>query len=486
VQQDASAALDWIIQQAWSNGRVGSFGCSALGETQFALAKAAHPALQAMLVSGAGGAMGSLAGRHGYFGLFEGGIFQLASGYGWLARRGWLTPPFVREVYSKPDDAQAVLQSLARLPVTSQIENANNAGNAWHFITRTPLQDPAWRALNYIHDDDAINIPTLTINTWNDQTVSESILLHEHIASPDKRLILAPGDHCNHEQQTAPGKSDWQSVYNQWFDQWLRPQAKNAGNNADPHLPPVSYRLPDDTEWRHAKQWPPESSRAVSWYLQSATSANSVFGDGRLALTPDKAVQTAAFSQWRADPADPVPSVGGPVCCTSTPTITSGHQNQQTVEQRQDVLVFSSEPFSEATAFAGPVRASLYLSSDASDADLIVRITDVAPDGTSVNIQEGAQRVSLAAPMTSANLANGDVVPVTVTVRDMAHRFLPGHRLRVQVAASSFPRLARNLQTGGFNRANTTAFIANHRLHHSRRYPSQITLTQLTGTDKDR
>jgi len=487
VTLDASAVLDWIVQQPWSNGRVGTFGCSALGETQFALAKANHPAHRAMLVSGAGGALGHLQGRYGYFGLFEGGVFQLASGYGWLARRGWLQPPYVRDSYSQADNPQAVLQSLARLPLKNQV---NHTFNAWGFITSTPLDDPAWRALNYVHDDDTINVPTLTINTWADQTLSESIALHHHISAPGKSMVLAPGDHCNHERTASPGGADWQAVYNQWFDRWLRPDQDDGNRNIKGELlPPVSFRLPGDTQWRHADNWPPQASVATSWTLQSATSANSVSGDGQ--LLPVLSTQTLdasskPHSEWEADPANPVPSVGGPVCCTSTPTIVSGRHDQQSVEQREDVLIFTTESFTEATEFAGPVQARLFLSSDAADADLIVRITDVAPNGRSINIQEGAQRVSMTEPDASARLSAGDVVPVTVNVRDLAYRFLRGHRLRMHIAASSFPRLARNLQTGGFNRSNDQSFTGRHRLHHSSQYPSTITLRKLTDSDTGR
>lgn len=485
VTQDAVAVLDWITQQTWSNGRVGSFGCSALGETQFALAKANHPAHQAMLVSGAGGAMGSLKGQYGYFGLFEGGVFQLASGYGWLARRGWLKPPYVRPAYEQADDAHAVLDSLNRLPVASQV---NNQENAWGFITKTPLHDPAWRSLNYIHDDHKIAIPTLTINTWADQTLSGSLALHRHIDAPEKRLILAPGDHCNHEQTPAPDGLSWQEIYNQWFDRWLWETPTQVTAKPVSHsLAPVNYRLPGDTEWRQAQQWPPQHSKAVRWRLTSATGANSRAGDGRLQVDGAAAYsQTHRFSEWLADPANPVPSAGGPVCCTSTPTLKSGAADQRIVEERQDVLVFTGDPFSSATTFAGPTKATIFLSTDAPDADLIIRLTDVSPDGQSINIQEGAQRISLLAQDKSVQPMADGMRKVQVAIPDLAYQFLPGHRLRVHVAASSFPRLARNLQTTGFNRSGTDTFVATLRLHHSREYPSSISLTMTTDSDTGR
>lgn len=477
VGRDASATLDWITAQPWSNGKVGTFGCSALGETQFALARENHPAHAAMLVAGAGGALGQIQNRFGYFGLFEGGIFQLASGYGWLAKHGWLSPPFRREPFRNP---QSPLTELNRLPVTKMIESQQNA---WQFITGTPLKDPSWASLGYISDQHPLNVPLLTINTWADQTLAESIRLHNHAQGPGKRLVLGPGSHCDHERVAPPGANSvhaWQTLYNRWFEHWLREPEKTAIN-----LAPVSYLLPGQSTWRSSTAWPPTEATLENWYLHSDSPANSVRGAGRLFLETDAArpasLSGTASNQWVADPNQPVPSLGGPVCCTNTPVIRSGSVDQAVVEARNDVLVFTSEIFEQATDYAGPVTAQLYVSSSGPDTDLIVRITDVAPDGRSMNIQEGAQRVSLRSEATGSPMQPGQVVSVKVHVREIAHRFERGHRLRLHVAASSFPRLARNLQSGGFNRASKTVTVATQQLHHTAQYPSSISLYRLPG-----
>ncbi len=473
VGPDASAALDWIIQQPWSNGKVGTFGCSALGESQFALARLQHPAHAAMLVSGAGGALGRLNNRTGYFGLFEGGILQLASGYGWLAKRGWLHAPFVRTPFQDP---QTPLTELGRLPVTTMIDSPENA---WRFFTATPLDDPAWQTMGYVMDGDPLAVPLLTINTWADQTLGESIAVHQYASAPDKRLILGPGGHCNHEQTSPPGgkpEAGWQAVYNDWFSQWLtNPPAPTEP--ATSRLPAVSYRAPGDTAWRAAGQWPPANAIEQKWRLSTTA------GPTNLSLNQDTAARVATASTthtgWIANPDNPVPSLGGPVCCTNTAVIRSGSVDQAAIEQRDDVLVFTSDAFTEPTLYAGPVSARLFLSSTAVDADMIVRLTDVSPAGVSMNIQEGGQRVSLRKPGGRHWLSPDEIVAVDVTVRPMAHRFETGHRLRVHIAASSFPRLARNLQSGGFNRAASKLTVATHTLHHSDNYPSTLTLTRL-------
>ena len=299
----------------------------------------------------------------------------------------------------------------------------------------------------------------------------------------------------------------WQQLYTDWFRRWLRPatddkNAKaawlakgthsstvtartaataNATSDADTDITPaVSYRLPGQPTWHTASNWPPPA-RHEYWHLQTERGANSVRGDGRLIRSTNAQRPTTLAglndNDWTADPAQPVPSLGGPVCCTSTPAIVAGAQHQAAVEARDDVLVFTSDPFAEDVDYAGDVSAELFVSSEAADFDVVVRLTDVDPAGNSVNVQEGAQRVSLAPA--GAGRKPGQIIAVKVAARQIAHRFERGHRLRLHVAASSFPRLARNLQTGGPNRHNTQVISAVHRLHFSDAHPSRLRLYRL-------
>ncbi len=514
VRDDAKAMLDWIVAQNWSNGRVGTFGCSALGETQFTLALARHPAHRAMIVAGAGGAAGSIDNRHEYFGLFEGGVFQLASGIGWLGRHGWLRPPFRRALPVAPAHGQAFLSSL---PVADLLDGTNNA---WGFIIHTGLDQTAdWRRLGYVMDGDPLSIPMLTINTHQDQTLSGSIALHREAqrqrqaigdtdAARANRLIIAPGAHCDHEATAPPitpladrpaitgdntaqpmdaaaRAGAWQSLYIDWFRFWL------TDDGSAPTLAPVSFALTGQQHWHSSDHWPPDAARMRHWQLRADRSARSVRGDGRLSPLADSPVKPpspvleassndARATDWIADPLDPVPSRGGPLCCAADLALNAGPVNQIDVESRDDVLIFTSEPFTQATAFAGPATAQLYFSSDVPDADLVVRITDVDPAGRSINIQEGAQSVSgrrdIARPLA---LDAGEIVTVPVRIRELIWRFEPGHRLRLHVAASSFPRLARNLQSGEPSLTGSRARVGRHRLHHDDMHPSTLTLYEL-------
>ena len=229
---------------------------------------------------------------------------------------------------------------------------------------------------------------------------------------------------------------------------------------------------------------------AEHWRLESPERVGAGRAPGTLRLAPapqtdaahsDPVARSSASGiDWVADPADPVPTVGGPICCTGTPQIRGGSVDQQAVERRDDVLVFTSAPFERDTAYAGPARATLWVSSEAPDLDLVVRITDVDPQGVSMNVQEGAQRVSLRnGPRAYVPLVPGEPVRVEVGVRELAWRFGAGHRLRVQVAASAFPRLARNPQTGDTANRARELRAARHRLWHDDRHPSGLWVHRL-------
>jgi putative CocE/NonD family hydrolase len=150
------------------------------------------------------------------------------------------------------------------------------------------------------------------------------------------------------------------------------------------------------------------------------------------------------------------------------------------VEQRQDVLVYTSEPFQQGLRIAGPLRAQLYVSSSAPDTDFTVKLVDVFPDGTALNIQEGALRMRYRDSYTQPQLMTpGQVYKATVDVRAIAYYLPPGHRLRLQVSSSNFPRLERNLNTGGNNYDESKPVVAHNRVYRSSAYPSSVVLPVL-------
>jgi putative CocE/NonD family hydrolase len=460
ADSDGVATLDWIRSQPWSNGKVGTFGCSALGETQLVLARRNHPAHAAMIPSGAGGAIGDLGGSHGYFGLYEGGVFELASGFGWFSVHGAKSPD------APPPGKFDTAATLAKLPVADLVRSVRGAPTGYDDFLATPPGDAAWRDWGYLDDDDRIQVPAFLINTWNDQTVADSLLIAEHIRSHDPqaarhlRVLIAPGRHCAHDRAVdddgeAMPLDDW---YLAWFDYWLRGKGDGLAS-----LPMYQYFMVGENRWHAAQRWPPENSTPARWYLRSGGKANSREGDGVLSLSPAAEQVSDSFVY---DPLHPVPSRGGPICCTGNPQEPVGAVDQADVEKRDDVLVYTSAPLNQQLRIAGTVRATLSVSSDAPDTDLVARLVDVAPDGRALNIQEGALRLRYRDGLPAKLMEPGERYTVTVSLRSIAYRIAPGHRLRLDVTSSSFPRLERNLNTGADVHTETQARKAGNRLHH--------------------
>lgn len=462
---DGTTTLDWIVKQPWSNGKVGTFGCSALGEVQYALARASHPAHAAMIPIGAGGAIGSAGDSYEYFGSYEGGIPLLASAVGWFARHG-ATHPGAAPL--RPFDHGALLR---RLPSAKLVSRVRPGRNAYDHYLRVPLGHPAWERLDFVSDEDRVMTPALVINSWGDPTLGGTLKLAAHAARQGSRqhVVIAPGAHCEHDRQPAafdfgvlPIRNatrpywDW---YLSWFDHWLRGRGDGLSSQ-----PPYLFFVYGENRWMSADTWPPRDTRVERWYLDSGGAANTRSGDGVLRREPPL---RRAVDEYVYDPMHPVPTRGGAVCCTGDPAIRAGVQDQAEVETRSDVLVYTSPPLSEPLRIAGPLRARLVVSSSAVDTDFVARLVDVGPDGRAINIQEGALRARFREGITKPRLMTpGQRYTLDIDMRSIAYLLPAGHRLRLHVTSSSFPRLERNLNTGGENSVESKGVVAINQVHH--------------------
>jgi putative CocE/NonD family hydrolase len=488
-ESDGATTLDWIAAQPWSNQRVGTYGCSALGETQYVLARAHHPALRAMVPLGAGGAVGAAAGRHAYFGLYEGGVFQLASGFGWFVQYGTRSP---QAPAMQPFD---IAGALRELPVAGLVQRHRPGPNAYEAFVSRPLADPSWHALGYLDDTDVPAVPAFEITTWGDQTVGDTLALDAALAAkaaaapasaPERHLVIAPGTHCHNEEagesarfgdlEVQGADAPWFDWTARWFDHWLRDRGAGLAR-----MPRVLYYMMGDQRWHGAPGWPPPQARMERWYLDGAGRANGARGDGVLAPARPAA---AAVDEFVYDPLSPVPSRGGPVCCTGNPADRAGPVDQREVEAREDVLVYTSPVLQAPLALAGPLRAVLQVSSSAPDTDFVARLVDVWPDGRAIGIQEGALRAryreGVANPL---SMEPGVPATLEVDMRAIAWHLPAGHRLRLDITSSSFPRLERNLNTGGDNAHEARSVPARNRVLHGGERLSWIDLPVLPAPD---
>jgi putative CocE/NonD family hydrolase len=507
---DGYDALSWIAAQPWSNGKVGTVGCSSTAEYQMAIAAMGHPAYAALNAQGFGAGIGRVAPYFEQGNWYRGGAVQMLF-ITWLyGEQNQVRPMF------PPDTPQADLVWASKaFDLAPQLPPVDWAKALWHLpvqdilkavdgprgifadampvptggrmIQREP-NDPAWYKGGLFHDDMVIDIPGLWFMSWYDVSVGPNLALYNHVrrtARPeiaDKQwAVIAPVTHCAFTRATADtivgersvgdARYDYQELTYAFFDRFLKGEASERLERQ----PKVTYYTMGLNKWQTADTWPPAGAEPMTFYLASGGRANSLYGDGRLVSAPPAADQPDRFTY---DPQNPVLSYGGNVCCTGN-AITAGAFDQRRIEARADVLVYTSDPFPEGLELTGPITPTLYVSSDAKDTDFTVKVLDVYPDGRAYNLDESIQRMRYRngydRPL--AWMQPGQVYEVTLQPLTTSNWFAPGHRLRIEVSSSNFPRFDRNLNTGGRNYDETTGIVAHNAVHHSKQYPSRVTVT---------
>jgi uncharacterized protein len=293
--------------------------------------------------------------------------------------------------------------------------------------------------------------------------------------------LIAPTLHCSYkdasentivgERSMGDARLDYDSLSYGWFDHFL----KGEENEILTKMPKVRYFTMGMNKWQSSDSWPPTGAQPMTLFLASGGKANSLYGDGALVSAPPGMDSPDGFSY---DPMNPVPSYGGNVCCTGN-AVAGGAFDQRQQETRADILVYSSEPLKEGIELSGPIDATLYVSSDAKDTDFTVKLIDVYPDGTAYNLDETVQRVRYRDGYEKPPvwMEPGQVYKVALQPMTTSNYFAGGHRVRIEVSSSNFPRFDRNMNTGGNNYDETQGRVAHNVVHHSRQYPSQITVT---------
>ena len=494
-RRDGYDMVSWLAGQPWSNGRIGTYGCSYLGENQMQLAATRNPNHAAALPQAAGGSLR-------YFGLYFGGATELAASLGWFRGAGskvfYRVPPGtprdvilqVEEMINPaPSPGELDFQAAWRtLPYIDMLRAAGAPPTDFEdFISHEP-GDPWWDHIGYVTPEDRFDVPSLHVNSWYDLGVSETLklfnLLSDNAESDRARdnqfAIISPTDHCTSEIATSrtvvgerdlgDARLDYWNIYLRWFNHWLR-----DGGEGDFDMPHLQYYLMGANEWRSADTWPVEGTEFRPMYLHSGGSANTRDGAGRLSWDAPTADQPPDVFTY--DPDDPVPTIGGPVCCTGTADAPAGGFDQSAVEDRDDVLVYTSEPLTEGLEVTGPIELVLYVSSDARDTDFVAKLVDVQPDGTPINVQEGIQRARYREGYGhKVWMEKDEVYEVRMDLQATANHFLPGHRIRLEVTSSSFPRWDRNLNTGGNNFDETDWVVARNAVHHAPGQESHVVL----------
>lgn len=511
---DGYETIDYLTKQTWSNGKVGTTGCSSTAEWQPAVASLGHPGFAAMNVQGFGAGVGKVGPYWEQGNWYRGGAMQMLFITWIYGEQNQVRPMFPRDTPQEDLIAASRLFDLAprmppvdwdkalwHLPTQDIIKNVG--GPRGIFADKMPVESggmmqqrepssDAWRKGGLWHDDMALNVPGLWFMSWYDVSVGPNLEMFNHVRRTAKGdvanqqwAIIAPVAHCAFTRATAntivgersmgDARLDYNEIMYGFFDKFV----KGDANGRIEKQAKVTYFTMGSNKWQTSEVWPPAGAQPMTFHLTSGGSANSLNGDGQLTAAPPDTDRPDRFTY---DPMNPVPSYGGNVCCTGN-AITAGSFDQRKMESRHDILVYTSEPFAEGLEVSGPITPTLYVSSDAKDTDFTVKVLDVYPDGRAYNLDESIQRMRYRdgydKPL--AWMEKDRVYKVTLQPLTTSNYFAPGHRLRIEVSSSNFPRFDRNLNTGGRNFDEAKGVVARNTVHHSKQYPSSITVTVVKG-----
>ncbi len=507
---DGHDEIEWISSRPWSNGKVGLIGCSSTAEWQMAVVSTAPRGLSTFIPQGFGAGVGRVGPYYEQGNWYRGGAVQMLF-IAWLyGVQNQVRPTFPANSSQEdlirvsksfdlaqqlpPVDWSQALRHLPEMDIMRSVDGPRGVfadsmpvATGGAMIKRAP-NDVAWYRGGLWHDDMPINLPGLWFMSWYDVSVGPNLAAYNHVRSTAKGdaanqqyAIIAPTLHCSYKRATeslvvgernvGDARYDYDALTYGWFDVFLKGEQSRLLDT----LPKIRYYTMGLNKWQTSDTWPPRGAAPMTFYLASGGKANTLNGDGVLTATPPAKDAPDAFTY---DPMKPVPSYGGNVCCTGN-AVQGGAFDQQKMEQRPDILVYTSEPLKEGMEVSGPIEATLYAGSDAKDTDFTVKLIDVYPDGKAYNLDETIQRMRYRDGYDKPPvwMEKDKVYQVTFQPMTTSNYFEAGHRIRIEVSSSNFPRFDRNLNTGGNNYDEATGVVAHNAVHHARQYPSTLTIS---------
>jgi uncharacterized protein len=477
---DGYDSVEWAAALPYSNGKVGMFGGSYVGATQM-LAAIAHPPHLAGICP-----VVTASNYHDGW-TYQSGAFEQWFNESWTS--GLAQDTFNRKVAGETN----ALPGIWKLPLTSyplfnfpdsSAGMSSSAALAQYFIDwlAHPSYDDYWKRLSIEEHYADINVPVLTIAAWYDIFQGGSLRNYVGIrarggpaARPGQRLLVVVGGHAGGGRKIgdvdfgpAAAEFDEDAVTLSWYEYLF----KGAQNNFAKEKP-VKIFVMGKNEWREEDDWPLGRARSVKYFLHSEGNANSLRGKGSLS-TSDPHSEPA--DHYVYDPGNPVPTVGGPLCCDGT-HMPPGPRDQRVAEAREDVLIYSTPPLAQDMEVTGPVSLELFAKSSTVDTDFTAKLVDVTPDGFAQNLTEGIIRARYRDSQEKPGLMNpGQVYKFTIDLWSTSNVFLKGHVLRLEVSSSNFPRFDRNLNTGESAATAPNYVSATNTIYHDAEHPSVLIL----------
>ena len=499
---DGYDAFSWMSEQSWSNGKIGTLGCSSTAEWQMAVAALDHPSHAAMVPQGFGAGVGRVDDFFEQGNWYRGGVEQLLFGT-WLygvehdkfkprIPAGASQEDLIRisRFYDLAPENPPVdwAKKIKHLPLQDLLKNVGGKKEIFDKMIKRKPNDKDWYKGGLYHDNMDFGVPSFWFVSWYDVATTPNIALFNHVrknsvdqfVNDNQYLVIAPTLHCGFTRATENTVVGERSVgdarlnYDEQIYDWFDLMLKEKQNDFKENTPRIQYYTMGSNKWQSSEVWPPENTEMTTFYLSSDGSANTMYGDGKLTTLKRKIKNNS--DTFLYDPMDPVTSNGGGVCCMGN-AVKGGAYDQQELETRDDVLVYTSETLKNGFEVTGFINSSIYISSDVKDTDITIKLIDVYPDGTAYNIDETIQRVRYREGYDKeVFMGKGNVYKVDLSQMSTSNYFKKNHKIRIEISSSNFPRFARNLNTGGDNFNESKGIIARNTIHHSKKHPSSISL----------
>jgi putative CocE/NonD family hydrolase len=483
--QDGYDTVEWAAALPYSNGKVGMFGGSYVGATQFLAAIARPPHLAGICPT-------VTASNYHDGWTYQGGAFEQ-----WF-NESWTTGLAENTMRRRAEQKADALSGTKVLPLISYpvLEPPSAEGLAPYFKDwlAHPNFDEYWKQLSIEDQYAQIQVPVFSVGAWYDIFLGGTLKNYVRLkteagteaARRGQRLTVSVGGHAGESSSGKVGAvefgnklpADGDEAMLRWYD-WL---LKGETNGVEREKR-VKIFVMGKNEWREEDDWPLARAKNTKYYLHSAGAANGIApsGPGHAGSGSLNTVAPAEEKpdQYVYDPSDAAPTIGGPLCCGALPT-GIGPQDQRPAEARGDVLVYTTPAFAKDTEVTGPVSLDLYVSSSAVDTDFTGMLVDVWPNGFAQNLTSGILRLRYRNSQEKPEAANpGETYHITVDLWATSNVFLAGHKLRLEVSSSNFPRFDRNLNTGEEQARGTRMVKATNVIYHDKLRPSALVVAIL-------
>jgi hypothetical protein len=477
---DGFDTVEWASGLSHANGKVGMFGGSYVGATQM-LAAVGHPPHLAGICP-----VVTASNYHENW-TYQGGAFEQWFNESWTS--GLAQDTFNRAVRAGTNAmVGSTVLPLKQYPLFNMQLSPDPASWTAKFAPYFldwldhPAYDSYWKPWAIEEQYASIQVPALTVAAWYDIFQGGSLTNYVGLkagagnatARVGQRLMVIVGGHAGNGPKIGAvdfgpeSHFDENAVTLEWYDYLLKGLQNEFATGK-----PVKLFVMGENKWRSEDDWPLARAKETHYFLHSSGLANTSEGNGSLstdAAGPDKA------DSFTYDPADPVPTVGGPLCCDPE-HLPAGPRDQRDVENRKDVEVYTTAALERDTEVTGPVTLDLYAKSSAVDTDFTAKLVDVWPNGFAQNLTEGILRARYRNSTSKAEpVAPGKIYEYKIDLWSTSNVFLKGHRIRLEVSSSNFPRFDRNLNNGKDAGANSAFDKADNTIYHDREHPSALLL----------